>query len=231
MASLTTGRPLDGTGTPTDGPALELDPDGPAAELLADAPHALASSPGLGMWTALLDPLSETAVPELLLFLAPDANALPAHRHAVGSERFRAVEGDLTVVEDGDAHRLAPGETHTVEPGRDHYFRNDTDAVVAARVELPWRKTAETQYTVFGLDHEGAFGGDGEYGEPGLLQGLVMSEYLYDGTVISEGPPPLVQRALWATVGRLARARGYEPVEERFLDDAFWERTVEQPAL
>lgn len=230
MGTLTTGRPLD-DGTPIEGPALELDPDGPAAALFADSPHALASGPGLGVWSTLLDPWTDDGVPEILVWMAPDATPLPAHVHTETSERFESVEGELTVVEAGDPHRLAPGEERTVAPGTAHYFRNDTDDVVAFRAAVPWRKTVETQYTVFGLDHEGAFGADGEYGEPSALYGLVLSEYLREGTRITDGPPFLLQRVLWATVGRLARARGHRAVEERFLDDAFWERTVEQPDL
>jgi mannose-6-phosphate isomerase-like protein (cupin superfamily) len=230
VGTITTGRPLDG-GTPTDGPALRLDPDGPAAALFEASPHALASGPGLGMWSTLLDPWGAADVPEMLVWMGPDATPLPAHVHTAGTERFRPVEGELTVVEDGAERRLGPDESHTVGTGTEHYFRNDTDAVVAFRAEVPWRRTIETQYTTFGRDHEGAFGAASEYGEPGPMHGLVTAAYLREGTRITEGPPFLVQRVLWATVGRLARARGHRATEERFLQDAFWERTVEQPDL
>jgi quercetin dioxygenase-like cupin family protein len=230
MDTVTTGRPLAADGTPTDGPALELDPDGPAADLLAESPHALASGPGSGMWSVRLETPPDEA-PAMVVWLAPDATVLPTHRHAVGDEAFRALRGTLTVVEEGAEHRLDPGEERVVAAGRDHQFRNDTDGVVAVRVAVPWEPTVETQYTVFGLDHEGAFGDDGGYGEPGPLYALVMSEYLREGTTITGGPPRVVQRALWATVGRVAKARGLAAVEERFLDDAYWERTVEQPGL
>lgn len=225
METVLTGRPLDANGEPTDGPGIELDPDGPAADMLRDSPHALASSPGLGQWLTLLTDGDER--PAILLWLSPDASELPPHWHTEADEYFRAVEGELTVVVDGEPHRLAPGDDLTVEPGRKHTFRNDTDDVVAAYVELPWTKTAETLLTVCGRDHEGAFGGDGEYGEPGLLHGLVMAEAVSEGTRIAAGPQ-LVQRALWATVGRVARARGHRAVDPRYLRDEFWERTVEQ---
>lgn len=228
MGTITTGRPLD-DGTPRDGPALHLDPDGPAAALFDESPHALASGPGLGMWATLLDPWIADDVPEMLVWMGPDATPLPAHVHTVGTERFRPVEGELTVVEAGTEHRLGPDESHTVEAGVEHYFRNDTGGVVAFRVEVPWRKTIETQYTTFGRDHEGAFGETGEYGEPGAMHGLVTSAYLREGTHITEGPPMLVQRALWATVGRVARSRGHRAAVDRFMHDEFWERTVEQP--
>ncbi|MFC4451002.1 cupin domain-containing protein [Halorussus aquaticus] len=231
MDSLTTGRPLDEDGTPTDGPALELDPEGTAADLFEDSPYPLASSPGTGMWMAPLRwPDDADESPAMLVWLSPDATELPAHVHTTDEEQFRAVEGELTVVEEGDPRRLEPGEEYTVRPGREHYFRNDTDDFVAFYVDLPWAKTLETQLTVSGLDHEGAFGSGGDYGEPSLLYGLVMSEYLRDGTRVAVGPPA-VQRLLWATLGRVAKALGHRPVEERHLRDEFWTETVEQPNL
>jgi len=232
MRTITTGRPLDGTGEPTDGPALELDPRGEAAELFRESPHALASSPGTGMWSAILEgtEADSTTDPALLVWLAPDATELPPHVHTADSERFRTLRGELTVVEEGGTNRLGPDEEHTVEPGREHYFRNDTGGFVAFHVELPWRKTLETQFTSFGLDHEGAFGGSDAYGEPGFVYGVVAGEYLREGTTVAVAPRP-VQRLLWATVGRIARVAGYRAVDERYLRDGFWERTVEQPEL
>jgi mannose-6-phosphate isomerase-like protein (cupin superfamily) len=173
---------------------------------------------------------TRTTDPALLVWLAPDATELPPHVHTADSERFRTLRGELTVVEEGGTNRLGPDEEHTVEPGREHYFRNDTDGFVAFHVELPWRKTLETQFTSFGLDHEGAFGGSDAYGEPGFVYGVVAGEYLREGTTVAVAPRP-VQRLLWATVGRIARVAGYRAVDERCLRDGVWERTVEQPEL
>jgi quercetin dioxygenase-like cupin family protein len=230
METVTTGRPLDENGDPTDGPALEMDPEGPAAKLFAESSHALASGPGTGMWSALLRPLDADGETAMLVWLSPDATELPAHVHTEAEESFRTLEGELTVVEEGATHRLGPGEEYTVSPDREHYFRNDTGDFVAFHVELPWSRTAETQFTLFGLDHEGAFGRGDEYGEPGFLHGLVMSEYLREGTRIP-AVPLAVQRALWATVGRAAKALGYRAVHDEYLRDEFWEETVEQPDL
>ena len=49
-----TGRPIDGDGHPTGGPALELDAEGAAAALLAGSPHALVSDPNGPTWATLL---------------------------------------------------------------------------------------------------------------------------------------------------------------------------------
>lgn len=232
METITTGRPLDDRGNPTDGPALEIDPEGRAAELFRESPHPLASSPGTGIWSSIVaypEPESDEP-PAMLVWLAPDATELPPHVHTNDDEYFRAVEGQCTVVVEGEPRRLDPGEDRTIRPGQEHYFRNDTDGFVAFYVELPWNKTLETQFTFFGLDHEGAFGDGDGYGEPGLLYALVMGEELREGTVVTVAPRP-VQRVLWATVGRVARAMGYAAIEKRFLRDEYWEATVEQPDL
>ena len=226
MATLTTGRPLDDAGEPTDGPALEVDPDGPAMTLFSESSHALASSPGMGFWSTILSyPESGEGTPAMLVWLAPDATELPPHVHASETETFRALEGELTVVVDGEPERLGPDETYTVEPGEPHYFRNDTDGVVAFRVEVPWTRTIDTQYMSAGLDHEGYFGADGE---PDFLHGLLLAEYVRAETRIAAGPR-IVQRALWASVGRVAKWTGRRAMDERYLDDAFWEGRVEQP--
>lgn len=231
MNEMTTGRPLDEHGEPIDGPGLTLDPDGPAARKLQDSPRPLVSSPGAGTWATLLESAEdgESTGPVLLQWLTPDASEPPAHYHP-RPETFRAVEGELTVVVDGDARRLAPGEEVTVRPDEAHTFRNETDDVVAFTVELSSMRTVRGLFTIWGLDHEGAYAADGGYGEPGLLDALVISEGLRGDTTMTT-LPPVVQRLLWATVGRAAKALGYQGVDETFVSDEFWERTVEQPRL
>ncbi|WP_459194362.1 cupin domain-containing protein [Halosimplex sp. J119] len=235
---LTTGRPLDDRDDPKPGPALELDRDGPSARLLRESPHALVSSPGADTWATLLERPTDGATgrcgpavdhdrPVLAQWLGPDAPEPPAHVHPT-TETFEAVEGTLTVEVDGRTRRLSAGESATVDAGVEHTFRNATDGTVAFRAEMPSMRTVASLYTVWALDHEGAFGGDGEYGQPGLLHALPVSEDVYPDTETTIAPVT-VQRALWATVGRLARSVGYTGIDEAYLADAFWERRVEQP--
>jgi len=226
---LRTGRPLDDDGDPTAGPALELDRDGPSTSLLRESPNALVSSPGVDTWATMLErpEMGESERPVLLQWLGPDAPEPPAHVHPE-TETFETVEGSLTVKVDGETRRLAAGESVTVESGVEHAFRNDTDETVAFRAELPSMRTVAALYTVWALDHDGAFGDDGEYGQPGLLHALPVSEDVYPDTVTTVAPVP-IQRVLWATLGRLARSLGYAGLDEDTLDDEFWERRVEQP--
>lgn len=225
---LTTGRPLGPDGTPTDGPALELDPDGRPAELLGASRRPLVSGPNAGTWATLLETPDEgdSDRPVLLQWLAPDATAPPAHVHPT-TETFKVLSGTLTVVRDGTEHELEPGDSVTVGPGVEHSFRNETDAVVAFRAVLPSMLTVASLYTVWGLDHEAGLGGDGR---PGALRGLLLMADTYDETTVTAAPVTL-QRLLWGTVGRLARALGLEGVDESYLEDQFWKRNVEQPEL
>lgn len=225
---VTTGRTLGSDGTPTDGPALELDPDGRPAELLRTSPRPLVSGPSAGAWATLLETPAEgdTGRPVLLQWLAPDATAPPPHVHPT-TETFEVLTGELTVVRDGIEDALGPAESVTVQPGVEHSFRNETDTVVAFRAVLPSMRTVASLYTVWGLDHEAGAGGNGR---PGPLRGLVMMADIYDETTVT-AVPVLLQRLLWATVGRLARALGVDGIDESFLEDQFWERRVEQPAL
>lgn len=223
-----TGRPLDESGSPRDGPALELHPDGAAAELLASSPNPLVSSPAAGVWATLLEsPAGATGRPVLLQWLAPDADGPPPHVHPT-AETFEVVAGEFTVAVEGESTRLAPGETATVQSGRVHTFRNDTDEVVAFRAEVPSMQTVRGLFTAWGLDHERA--ADGEYDGPGAIDSLLLAEDMADETEMTTVPVP-VQRFLWATAGRAARAAGYTGIDKRFIRDAFWERHVEQPRL
>lgn len=226
----TTGRPLV-DGQPASGPALELDPDGPSGSFLADSPRALASHPGGNSWATLLERPAEgeTERPVLLQWLGPDAPAPARHVHPT-SETFEGVEGEVTVITEGEDRRLAPGERAVVEGGQAHTFRNDTDDTVAFRAELPSMRTVRALYTVWGRDHEGAYGSDGAYGRPGFLQGMVLAEELSEETRMTAAPL-LVQRVLWATVTPVARAMEYEGIDDAYLAEEFWERHVEQPRL
>nr|WP_272904862.1 cupin domain-containing protein [Halobacterium sp. TGN-42-S1] len=166
----------------------------------------------------------------MVVWLAPDATVLPPHVHRTRDETFESLRGELTVTVDGDERTLSPGDSHTVDPGVTHNFANETAGIVAFRVEPPWAKTVHTQYTVSGLDHEGAFGADGEYGEPGALHALVSSEAVSAETRLQVAPS-VVQRALWATAGRVAKLLGHRAVHEKYLTDKYWRQTVEQPDL
>lgn len=230
--TIKTGRPLDTDGEPAGGPALELEPDGAAAQFLRESPYPLASSPAARLWSTITQYPERDGSPEpgMVVWAAPDSMELPPHVHRRESEYFRTLRGEVTLVVDDERHVLGPGEDITIDPGETHYFRNETDDYVAFFAKTPWIRTIEVQFTFFGMDHDGLFSRDGSYAEPDLLQGVLMSEYLSDGTRITSIPFP-VQRVLWAILGPIATRTGRRPVDPTYLSEEFWRETVEQPEL
>jgi mannose-6-phosphate isomerase-like protein (cupin superfamily) len=67
--------------------------------------------------------------------LAPGGSG-QLHYHRQFSERFEAVEGELTVKLASGEKRLKPGESYTVAPGELHTFTNPTEKPVTFLVEL-----------------------------------------------------------------------------------------------
>jgi mannose-6-phosphate isomerase-like protein (cupin superfamily) len=226
--SIQTGRPLV-DGTPTDGPTLELTPGSTACDRLRQSPRPLVSDPVSRTWATLLErpAAGDTDRPVLVQWVSPTSPEPPAHHHPK-TETFRALEGTLTVVREGEAIDLSPGDSLTVEPGQAHTFRNESDAVVAFEAELPSMRTVRGLYTAWGLAHERGSDENGDYAGPGPLQSLVVAADLFDETVLTMVPVPL-QRLLWAAVGRAAQVSGVTGIDDAYLDASFWQRHVEQP--
>lgn len=87
----------------------------------------------------------------------------PPHRHVSFGERFRVVEGTLTLTLRGEEHRLGPGETATAPIGALHGFANDTDAPVRLHIEaLPGHRGFEQALQIIdGLERDGLIGASG----------------------------------------------------------------------
>lgn len=232
--TVTAGRLID-DGEPLDTPTLELDPEGKVADLLRETTRPVAAAPGAGTWACLLDSPDPGADegPRLLQWLAPDGTQPPPHVHPT-SETFAGIDGELTLVVEGDPVALVPGERVSVKPGRAHTFRNDTDGVVAFSARLPSMRSVRALYTVWKRECErrvaAGVGGLADGDGPGLLETLPLTEDLHGETTMTVAPVP-VQRVLWATLGRFARALGHEGIDEDATERAFWDRHVEQPPL
>lgn len=226
--TLRTGRPL-ADGTPTGGPALDLQPESPASGLLRQSTRPLVSDPASETWATLLSrpAQGETDRPVLVQWVSPGSPAPPAHRHPT-TETFRTLEGTVTVVREGDPIRLGPGESLTVEPGQAHTFRNDTDETVAFSAKLPSMRTVNGLYTAWGLAHERGRDDDGTYPGPSAVESLVLAAEMYDETAMAMAPKA-IQRLLWAVVGRAASLAGATGIDDAYLDPSFWHRHVEQP--
>jgi mannose-6-phosphate isomerase-like protein (cupin superfamily) len=163
--------------------------------------------------------------------LVSGAQGPAEHVHRTTEERFTVTEGTVTFRINGRERDLGPETEVRVSPGTPHTFRNEEAEPAAIHVQTvpPNDRLGEVVITLFGLAHEGAVN---ERGQPRFLRAMAMAEATLDETYFT-GVPYSVQRTLGEAIGPLARALGYNPVEERFLNESFWqEREVrdEPPA-
>ena len=59
-----------------------------------------------------------------------------AHYHEVMEENFFILEGNVTIVIDGEAHELGPGQFIHIEPNEVHYVINRSSSVVRMTASL-----------------------------------------------------------------------------------------------
>jgi mannose-6-phosphate isomerase-like protein (cupin superfamily) len=158
--------------------------------------------------------------------LAPGAQGPAEHVHRTTEERFTVTEGTVTFRVDGRERALGPGTEVRVSPGTPHTFRNAGEETAAMHVRTvpPNDRLGEVVVTLFGLAHEGRVD---ERGRPGFFRAMAMAEATLEETYFT-GVPYGVQRALGETLGPVARALGYEPVEERFLTESFWRARADE---
>lgn len=224
--TVTFGRTLV-DGVPVD-EGLTLPVDSPTLELLAERSRPLISTPVLSEYiTALVDAEETDGEYAVGLVIFPAGCEGPAeHIHRGYDEVFEVVEGELVVELDGDPVTVRAGESVTAPAGTPHAFHNESDAVASAVVEArPAGKVTEVILFLFGLGHDGKVGPSGR---PRFLQAMVMAEALGDDTVFTS-PPPVLQRVLAKVFGPIGRLAGYDALDSKYHEDAFWEARVEQP--
>lgn len=144
------------------------------------------------------------AVSELTAF--PGARVVGEHVHPTITERFSVLEGELTVVRDGERSVVTAGETAEVLPGVWHDWWNEGTEDALVRVEItPGERFTHLIETLFGLAREGHVNAKGM---PHPLQLALFTEEFADVAVFRR-PPRAVQRAMSAALGPVARRRGY----------------------
>ncbi len=144
------------------------------------------------------------AVSELTAY--PGARVVGEHLHPTLHERFTVLEGELTVLRDGQKSVLRAGETADIEPGVWHDWWNagETDAVV--RVEItPGERFYHLIETLFGLAREGHVNSKGM---PSPLQ-LALTATEFADVARFRRPPAVVQRVVFGALAPIARRRGY----------------------
>lgn len=228
MDPIPIGRTLDDVGEPVPGTGFAVEPEGVVAERLRERLGPLVSNPVSDEWLTELEQGTGSDGEQLRGLYVIAGEGPPPHYHVGYEERFEVLQGELVIDRDGSSHRVGPGETHVVPPGTVHAPRYDGDEYAAAIGTVhPPGQTLDLIMTQFGLTHEGKVDGDGQ---PGALQGMVMTAAFADDTVFTS-PPPALTRPLSAVVAPVARALGYRATYPKYETTEFWEQHVEQPRL
>lgn len=136
----------------------------------------------------------------------PGARVVGEHLHPALHEHFSVLQGELTVVRDGQRSTLGAGESAHIEPGMWHDWFNAADVDAVVRVEItPGERFAHMIETLFGLAREGYVNAKGM---PNLLQ-LALTAQEFSDVIVFRKPPPAVQRVAFGAIGAIARRRGY----------------------
>src|SRR3954452_3911326 len=136
----------------------------------------------------------------------PGARVMGVHLHPALHERFRVLQGELTVVRDGRRSVLGVGESAHIEPGVWHDWWNDAQAHAVVRVEFtPGERFVHMIETMFGLAREGHLNAKGM---PSPRQ-LALTAQEFSDVIVFRKPPPRVQRVLFGARTPIARRRGY----------------------
>ena len=144
------------------------------------------------------------AVAELTALVG--ARVVGEHMHPALRETFSVLEGELTVVRDGQRSTLRPGESASIEPMVWHDWFNEGAVDALVRVEVtPGERFAHMIETLFGLAREGHVNAKGM---PNLFQ-LSLTAQEFSDVIVLRKPPPRVQRRLFSAIAPIARRRGY----------------------
>jgi mannose-6-phosphate isomerase-like protein (cupin superfamily) len=136
----------------------------------------------------------------------PGARVAGEHLHPALHERFSAVEGELTVIRNGERSTVGPGESADIEAGVWHDWWNEGEVDAVVRVEItPGERFVHMIETIFGLARGGHVN---RKGMPSPLQMALLGSEFYD-VIVFRRPPPALQRALFGAMRPIARARGY----------------------
>ena len=228
MDTITIGRKLDENDNPVPKSGLKIDPNGKVANKLRDRKGPLVSNPISREWVTELVSVEETDGEYLSALYIIAGEGPPPHYHVGFEESFKVLKGELTIEEGDTSHHLSPGEKYTIPPETVHKPRYEGDDFAAAIGSVrPASKTMDLLMTLFGLTHEEKVD---ENGQPGFMQGMVMTDGFADDTVFVS-PPPAVTKPLSFILAPAGRMLGYNATYEKYKTIEFWEKHIEQPKL
>ena len=155
------------------------------------------------------------------------AKVMGEHLHPALVEQFTVLEGELTVMCDGQTSILRRGETALIEPGVWHDWWNAGDRDARVRVEVtPGERFFYMIETFFGLAR---LGHTDDKGKPYPLQ-LALTAREFSDVLVFRSPPLAVQRALFGALGIVARWRGYRGTYPQLSRIVLAPRTQRQPS-
>jgi quercetin dioxygenase-like cupin family protein len=136
----------------------------------------------------------------------PGARVMGEHLHPALHEHFSVLEGDLTVLRNGQRSVLHAGESAHIESGVWHDWWNEAETDAVVRVEItPGERFAHMIETMFGLAREGHVNAKGM---PHPLQ-LALTGREFSDVIVFRKPPPAVQRLMFGALTPIATRRGY----------------------
>jgi len=139
------------------------------------------------------------------LWVVPGGAVASEHLHPSMRERFTVLEGELTVLLDGEETVATAGTVVEVLPGTRHDWRNPSDREAHVLVEVwPSRRFEQLIFTVFGLAQDGRVDAKGM---PSPLQAAVLAAE-FDDVIRFTARPRWLQRLAIAALAPLGRARG-----------------------
>ena len=165
-------------------------------------------NPSAGERLVFLRTAAETGgeVLEYELEFVPRGFAVRDHLHPLQEERHEVLDGSLGIVAAGRERTLGPGDVEVVPVATQHRIFATGDTPI--RVRFASRPALESEVlleTLFGLARDGKVG---KRGDPSVLQlAVIFDEFAELGRPVK--PSPGVQRALFAPLAALGRARGY----------------------
>jgi mannose-6-phosphate isomerase-like protein (cupin superfamily) len=165
-------------------------------------------NPSAGERLVFLRTAAETGgeVLEYELEFVPRGFAARDHLHPLQEERHEVLEGSLGIIAAGKERILGRGDVEVVPVATQHRIFATGDAPI--RVRFASRPALESEVlleTLFGLARDGKVG---KRGDPSVLQlAVIFDEFADLGRPVK--PSPGVQRALFAPLAALGRARGY----------------------
>ena len=152
---------------------------------------------------------------EYELEFVPRGFAARNHLHPRQEERHEVLDGSLGIVVAGRERRLGPGEVEVVPVGTQHRIFATQETPIRARfASRPALESEVLLETLFGLARDRKVG---KSGDPSLLQlAVIFDEFAELGR--PPKPPPAVQKALFAPLAALGRARGYRARYPEYSD-------------